>query len=116
MKKFDFLSIFTVILIVSLLILYLFLSGCAEKPIIHKELVVKKVYIKTKCPKLKIYDFNKTLVLNAYNKGNKICIKEWNACIPKKQMINLIIYTKELKGIISNYKKEIEEYNKQFTK
>jgi len=94
----------------------LIFTGCANKTIVKKELIVKKVYVKRKCPKLKIFEINKSIILTAYNKNNKICIKEWNSCIPQKEMINLISYIKYLKEINLRYKEEIQNYNKKFTK
>ena len=98
-----------------ILLIGIIFMGCADKPIIKKELVVKKVYVKSKCPKLRTFDYNKTLSLTAYNKGNKICIKEWKACIPKEEMIKLIVHIKMLKEVNKKYKEEIEEYNKNFS-
>jgi len=71
----------------------------------------KYVYIKPKYPKLVTYEYNKSITLTAYNKDNKICIKEWNSCIPKKEMIKLITYIKTLKTINKKYTKEINMYN-----
>jgi uncharacterized protein YxeA len=94
----------------------LLLIGCSTKPIIQKEIVVKRVYVKSKCPKLKVFDvYNRDVSLTAYNNNGKVCVKEWNACIPKEQMINLISYIRYLKEVNNKYRKEIEEYNKNYS-
>jgi hypothetical protein len=112
----DKMNLLVFIITIGLLIFSLFfVNGCASKTIVQKEIVTKKVYVKSPCPKLKVFDSNKSIILNAYNDGNKICVEEWKTCIPKEEMIKLISYIKYLKEINSKYKKEILEYNKKFT-
>ena len=111
--KMTILSVVSIVLMV--IFIMFFMQGCSTKTIVKKEVVTKKVYVKRPCPKLKVFDYNKTITLNAYNKGNKICVEEWKTCIPKQEMIKLVAHIKMLKEVNSKYRKEIEDYNKEFT-
>ena len=96
----------------NLTIIFMFVilsSGCSSK---QEKIIIKKQYIYSKVPILKIYDNNSSLKLTAYNKDNKVCIKEWNSCLPKEKMIELINYTNSLKNTIIKYKNEVKIYNK----
>ena len=99
------------------LILFLFLSflfiGCSEK-----EIKVVPKYIKTPChyPKLKTYPDLKTLNLSIKPEGNNVCVKEWKACIPKNEFMNLVRYINYKKEIIKKYESEINTYNKTYIK
>jgi len=91
-----------------LLIPFLFIA-CSTKP----EVVVKTKYIMVK-PSLPTYateEFNKSLSYTFYNKGNKVCVKEWgDVCIPKDKMIELISYIKDLKLHLVRCNTKIENY------
>jgi len=87
-----------------ILIPFLFL-GCAEKT------VYKKIYIQPKYPKLKLYEFNKSITLNVKNHNKFVCIKEWKGCIPKEKFVELVKYIKELKMNNLKYTNEIKKYN-----
>ena len=97
--KKHILDILALLLLIAIPFLF---SACSTK-----EYVIEKLQY----PKLRVYDYNKSLKLTAYNKGNKVCIKEWGTCIPKSEMIKLITYTHSQKKIIDLYKKEILQYN-----
>jgi hypothetical protein len=105
------LNLLAIISILILLIMILFLNGCSTKTIVQKEIVEKKIYIKSPCPKLKVFGYNKTIELDAYNKGDKICVVQWEACIPKEEMMKLITHIKMLKEVNQKYKEEIMKYN-----
>lgn len=93
-----------------LLIPFLFMA-CSTKP----EVVVKTKYVMVKppLPEYKVEDFNKSLKLTFYNKGNKVCVKEWdNVCIPKERMIELVSYIKDLKTSLNKCNLKIKNYIK----
>jgi len=87
--------------------------GCAEKEI---KVVPKYIKVPCKYPKLKVYPDNSNLALSIKPKNGKVCVKEWNACIPEKEFMKLVRYIKEKRAIIKKYQKEIETYNKTYIK
>jgi len=87
-----------------------FFVGCSQKTIA----ITKYKYIEKKCPKLKTFEKPPKLILTAYNKDNKVCIKEWNGCIKKDSFLKLVHYIKSLQLVIKNYEDEINLYNKRF--
>jgi hypothetical protein len=105
-KKLRNIIIFSILLFFSLF----FIFGCTTKEIP----VIKYKYIEKTCPKLKIYDFNKSLELTIKKDKNKICIKEWGSCIKEEEFYKLVRYIKELKLINEKYKNEIKLYNQKF--
>ena len=108
-KLFDILNVVALILVS--IVFVIILTGCSNKQIVKKEIVEKKIYIKSKCPKLKLYDYNKSLILNAYNEDNKICIVDWNVCIDRDKFVELLTHIKMLKKSNQLYKEEIIKYN-----
>ena len=99
----DILNMIVVFLIVVVPIILLF-SGCAQK-----EVVVKT--IKTPGPILKTYEVNTSLKLTAVNWNGKVCVKEWNACLPKEEMKKLLVHIITLKKIVKLYTDEVKKYN-----
>jgi Cft2 family RNA processing exonuclease len=88
--------------------------GCSEKQ------VVKYVKIKPTYHKLEVYNEPQELKLHikgAKIKGKeKICVKEFDACLNRKSFLELINYINEYKTISKNYKNEIMLYNKTYSK
>ena len=87
--------------------------GCAEK-----EIKVVPKYIKIPChyPKLKMYQDTERLNLAIRPQDNKVCIKQWNTCIPKNEFMNLVKFIKHKEATIKKYEVEIKNYNNTYIK
>jgi len=87
--------------------------GCTPK--IKEVEVVKYKIIKPHYPKLKEYEFNKSLTLHLYNKKGFVCFKDESGCIKKTKLKEIVNYIFELKKINAKLIQEVKEYN-QFVK
>ena len=95
--------VFTLLLIFGMLI---FLSGCSQKQ-------PQIIYVKPHYPTLIKFEKPEPIILHAKNRGDRVCIREWNnSCIPKNSFKNLVSYIKELKKVILMYENEIDVYNR----
>jgi hypothetical protein len=103
-------EILAVLAIVLYFILLLLISGCSQ-PV---KTITKYKYIQPSCPTLKTYKYDKKIVLTAYNKNDKVCIKEWDSCMPKTQFKKLVQLIKSLRVNLQKCNSEIELYNKTF--
>jgi len=74
----------------------------------------KIVFVKTKCdvPNLYIFRNDTSYSLTYKEINNKVCIKEWNTCIPNNQFDKLIIVLSKRNKIIKKYQTEILLYQK----
>ncbi len=103
----------SIVFILILIIIFIDLNGCAPKP----RVIEKPVYIETPLPELHKFQAPKELNISKngkpYIKNGKVCVPYWqDACLPKDKMIELINYCKELRGTVSKYEIEIDNYNK----
>jgi uncharacterized protein YceK len=108
----DKMNLVAIISLIIMIIIFILMTGCSTKTIIKKEIVEKKIYIKSPCPKLKVFEYNKSIVLDAYLKNDKICVIQWDACLPKEKMFELMKHIKMLKEVNKKYREEITKYNK----
>ena len=98
----------TLIALVMAVIVGFIFSGCASK--------TETVYVEPKCPKLQIYEIPPKIKLHAFNRGNTVCIREWNStCIPREKFLELLEYTKELRNAAVKYKNQSEVFNNFFS-
>ena len=112
LNEYKFFDYFTIVLLVAVILM--FLQGCSRP---QPQVVVKYKYIERKCPELKTYPTPQPLIITAYNKNDKVCVREWqDACLPKTEFLKLAKYIKQLRSVCDKYKQEIIIYNQKIAK
>ena len=86
----------------------LIFSGCYSNYPLHQAPTTCKY------PKLKLYNTKEKIVLTVKKVEDKICVKEWKACLPEQEFYKLYKYIKTLKTNLQKCNYEIKLYNKQF--
>lgn len=93
--------------IVLLMIFSMLFIGCGTK------VVEVPKYIYNKAPLLELKDTKTTYEFGKlYNKNGKVCVKRWDACLKKKDFIELVDYLQALGATIDKSNAQVIEYNK----
>ena len=91
--------------VILFIVLTLF-TGCAYK------VTPETVYIKPAKTKLNVYEINSNYDFGELtNKGQTVCIKKWNVCIPKDEFKGLTLYIIDLKSVNDKNVNQIKIYN-----
>ena len=70
------------------------------------------VYIKPVKTKLNIFETSSNYDFGELtNKGQSVCIKKWNVCIPKDEFKGLTLYIIDLKSVNDKNANQIKIYN-----